>query len=655
MFSFFKLPARIIGILEANISPREIAFGVCLGMFFGFTPLNGTTAFLLAICFFVFKVNRMATVLTLPVFKTLYILGMSKMADGLGTYLLEKADYLYGFWRIITNLPIIAYVDINRTTVAGGLVLSALLSIPVYFISKRLSAVILARYKEKMQETAFSKWIKKIYHTSNIIGPDAASIIGNVKATVKNKLISKIKSAVIKPKTAKSGPGIMKRINLGGIAVIMAVLLVIHVGVGLVISPAAGSLIVDAVNKASSAKITIEKIKIWPLTLSFSMKNLKVFDPKDTDKRIAKADNVSVRISPIGLLSKRIIFSGVKLSGTEIDIEGRSDGTFNVQGLAKSEKAKETSPGFEGLWKITSGKHDWFGRIYSAVKKRFSKKGQSDAKSARKVTAVTENLPKGKFVKFRAPEDSYLFEIKDMDINGRIKLVPENDRPIEIDNAKIGLSRVAFDPENGARLDGMDLRGKLSRDGTGVGAVKLFFSKSYGRAGQRAVCKIGLEDVDLDAVRFIYEDSLPVRVAKGKVSLSSSTKIEGESIDSRNSLTLTEQFLEPKQGGASIVGFIPMPAVCNALNSIDPVRLKFDITGTVERPEFGGFQESLLNLIKPYVANIGEQVKSKGMSMLGDILKKNTASEAPQDTQAGSSDTADKAAEAIKSLFGDKK
>lgn len=87
-------------------------------------------------------------------------------------------------------------------------------------------------------------------------------------------------------------------------------------------------------------------------------------------------------------------------------------------------------------------------------------------------------------------------------------------------------------------------------------------------------------------------------------------------------MTLTGHEIEPKQGGASVVGFVPIAAVCNALNQIDPVRIKFDIKGTVEKPEFSGFQETLLNLIKPYIANVGEQLKTQGVNALGQMLQK---------------------------------
>ena len=254
------------------------------------------------------------------------------------------------------------------------------------------------------------------------------------------------------------------------------------------------------------------------------------------------------------------------------------------------------------------------------LKNKFSKKGQEAAKNAKKVTRVTQDLPKGKLVNFKAPDDTYLFEIRYLNINGLVNIAPNNSGPVELKNARIGLKRVAFDPQNGTRIDGINLRGELFKDNAAAGRVELSFSKGYTGAGHTMTCKVGLNDVDLDAVRFVYEDSLPVRVVKGRISLASNTKITGEAIDSSNSLTLTGQTLQPKAGGAAAVGFIPIPAVCEALNRVDPARLKFDIKGTVEKPEFGGFQETLLELIKPYVANIGEQMKTQGISALGQLF-----------------------------------
>jgi uncharacterized protein (TIGR03546 family) len=157
MFSFINIPARILTVLELNISPAEVAGGVCLAMFLGFIPLNGPMALLLFLFFFLFKINRFSTVITLPFFKLLYVAGVSVWADRLGGYLLLNADFLTGFWRYITNLPVLALLDLNNTLVAGGLALSMMLFVPVYILSRFTYVKFIENNLKKMQESKFVK------------------------------------------------------------------------------------------------------------------------------------------------------------------------------------------------------------------------------------------------------------------------------------------------------------------------------------------------------------------------------------------------------------------------------------------------------------------------------------------------------------------
>jgi len=169
MFSFVNIPARILTILELNITPAEVAGGVCLGMFLGFIPLNGPMALLIFLFFFIFKINRLSTVITLPLFKLIYVLGVSNFAERLGGYLLLDANYLTGFWRIITNLPILALLDLNNTLVAGGLVVSIILCLPVYSIARFIYVKFIKPHIKRIQESKFGKRIAKYKLVSNVV------------------------------------------------------------------------------------------------------------------------------------------------------------------------------------------------------------------------------------------------------------------------------------------------------------------------------------------------------------------------------------------------------------------------------------------------------------------------------------------------------
>ncbi|MFH1665536.1 MAG: TIGR03546 family protein [Candidatus Omnitrophota bacterium] len=162
MIPIISLPAKIIRLLESNVSPEEIAAGVCLGMFMGFIPLNGPMVFLLVALFLIIKLNRLSVVITLPVFKLLYVLGVSSVTDMMGGYLLIDVRQLTYLWRWVTGLPVIAYLDLNNTLVAGGAALSVILCVPVFMASRAAAGAMKKKYAEKIKGMKFVRWIKRL-------------------------------------------------------------------------------------------------------------------------------------------------------------------------------------------------------------------------------------------------------------------------------------------------------------------------------------------------------------------------------------------------------------------------------------------------------------------------------------------------------------
>jgi uncharacterized protein (TIGR03546 family) len=169
MFSFINIPARILSILELNITPGQVARGVCLGLFLGFIPFNGPMAALLFIFFLIFKINRFSTVITLPLFKLVYVLGVWRLTEALGGYLMIDAKYLTDFWRVVTNLPILAILDFNNTLVTGGLALSFIFCLPVYFISKIIYIKAIEPNLAKIQDSKLAKSLTRFKFVNKVV------------------------------------------------------------------------------------------------------------------------------------------------------------------------------------------------------------------------------------------------------------------------------------------------------------------------------------------------------------------------------------------------------------------------------------------------------------------------------------------------------
>lgn len=153
---------NLIKALQSNVSPGEIAAGAAMGVFFGFTPMNRTHVIFLVLAFFLFRINRAACVLTIPLYKLAYYLGVVNLADGLGNYLLLRADFLTPFWTWITNAPVLAYLELNHTLVLGGLIISLLLSLPVYVLCVQLVLEYRARLRTKMANWKVVQWAQKL-------------------------------------------------------------------------------------------------------------------------------------------------------------------------------------------------------------------------------------------------------------------------------------------------------------------------------------------------------------------------------------------------------------------------------------------------------------------------------------------------------------
>ncbi len=442
----------------------------------------------------------------------------------------------------------------------------------------------------------------------------------------------------------------MKIINIKGISIILIVLLVAHFAVGLLISPAAGKFIIHKINQNSDAKISIGKINVWPLTLSCSFSDIKIFDPENEKERIIFVPKASLRLSPLALLAKRISVGRLSISDAEINLKGEPDGSFNIQNITKKPEKAEKISALEQI----KGKKDLFSKIYDKIKKEPSDK-KPDEKAAQKEkskTVVREvtPLPKGRFVTFKKPEDNYLIEIKTAHIhNASLHLEDAGRQSVDFKNAEIKAGGIGIDTVNGAAFRELRLKGLVNKNG--VAAGKFIFH--YRQTGlDKTDIALKANEIDIPSVSFIFEDSLPVIINKGKLDIDSETKITGIVLASENSLRLSGHEISPRNTADMTINMIPLPVICDAANQVNPLELKFKITGTTEKPEFKGFEESLLEIIKPYLSNITENLKKQGENYFKGLFDKKSEPAAPAAQEESSSqDIKDSTVDKLKSLF----
>lgn len=416
----------------------------------------------------------------------------------------------------------------------------------------------------------------------------------------------------------------VKRLDIRGIVILVVILCLIQLTLGLFVSPALGSFILGKINENGSIRVTADSINLWPVTLSLSAKNINVAFLDDGEyKKLLTVNKSSVRVSLLALLAKRAALSSVAMGKGELFLETGPDGKFKIEKITepadKRGVAEKTGPlaFLEGMQK----KKDLFSKVYDLLKKRsMAKKEEKTSPVKTTVKANVANLPKGKRVTFVNPWKDYLFSAQNIDIKDvKVYFKADDGRNIDMEKVNINLKDIAFDPLMGAKIGKLRMSGVLRKNNSDAGDIKIAYYSALKKDELVTDVNLRARDIDLEAIGFIYEDSLPVIFKKGILNIDSKTLVSGENIDSTSAISVKEHFLEPKSKGVLSIGTLTTPLICEAINAMENPELKFKISGTLDKPEFKGFQDALQNLIKPYIGNIKEGGISGVKDAIGNI------------------------------------
>ena len=146
-----KMIIKLIGILNKDASPREIAGGMALGFIAGMTPLASLHTLVVLFLMVVLRVNITAGIFAIGVFSGVAYL-LDPLSNKIG-YALLTLPGLKGIWTSLYNMPVINWSRFNNTLTLGSLVLSLVLFYPV-LVFLRWAVV---RYREKVMP-AIMKW-----------------------------------------------------------------------------------------------------------------------------------------------------------------------------------------------------------------------------------------------------------------------------------------------------------------------------------------------------------------------------------------------------------------------------------------------------------------------------------------------------------------
>lgn len=151
LFALFKM-------LNSDQGENSIAAGLALGVILGFAPFISLQFLLVLLLCFFFRIQLGAAFLSAFFFK-LIAWTVGPLADILGQSLLEN-ESLRPLLTEMYNMPLLPMTRFNNSVVMGSLVISILLSLPLFFIFKKMilkyRASFIAQYKESKIWKAFA-------------------------------------------------------------------------------------------------------------------------------------------------------------------------------------------------------------------------------------------------------------------------------------------------------------------------------------------------------------------------------------------------------------------------------------------------------------------------------------------------------------------
>lgn len=148
----------LLNLLNSDTGHNQIAAGIACGLILGFAPAFSLQTVLVFLLLFFFRIQIGAAFLAAAGFKFIAYL-LDPVSNAIGMWALE-IDALKPLYTELYNMPIVPLTRFYNSIVMGAGLISIVLAVPLFFVSKALimkyRATVVARY----QQTKFWKAVK---------------------------------------------------------------------------------------------------------------------------------------------------------------------------------------------------------------------------------------------------------------------------------------------------------------------------------------------------------------------------------------------------------------------------------------------------------------------------------------------------------------
>lgn len=148
----------LLNLLNSDTGHNQIAAGIACGLILGFAPVFSLQTILVFLLLFFFRIQIGAAFLAAAGFKFIAYL-LDPVSNAVGMWALEL-DALKPLYTELYNMPIVPLTRFYNSIVMGAGLISIVLAIPIFFISRSLILTYRAQIVARYQQTKFWKALK---------------------------------------------------------------------------------------------------------------------------------------------------------------------------------------------------------------------------------------------------------------------------------------------------------------------------------------------------------------------------------------------------------------------------------------------------------------------------------------------------------------
>jgi len=579
---------KVFKILKSSLSPNQIAFSFALGVFAGLPPMGLHVIVPMTLALLV-RGSFRAFLLAMGLFKLLSI-PVAPGSYAIGRFLLDSSRGLDSMWRVLFHLPVAAPMGYGRYLLLGGIVLSLLIAIPVFFGVRAL----VIRYRR-----SFTTWVSSWSLSGRLRGKKWASFLRWLFV-----------GGEAKYESAKPPRGLFRYIRREALIILPLIYLACYLVAAVVVPFFAGRIATSAASYVVGGEVAVKDSSFSLFTGRLDMNGLSVQDPNEPAENVVEVASLTLDAGMLPLLEGRVVFNSVEIGEMYLHVVRQEDGTLNVDDFTSGWNAD----GYIEWAREHAEDVDW----WSLLKRFIDYLGQP---RPRKPKADLSRYAGGRAFPGFAPS----FAVERLDI-GRVHVSLADERrsdgtlppltltDVEIDNLALP-ARLARKPV-AIKLDGSV--GATAADGRATFSLSALLDDRGGASVH--TYSVEARDVDLTQLAWLYETSLPVQVMSGVATLSASVTITGDSASGEISLALTGLEIA-RRPGSDLFGLSPQLAerTIEGINRYAqdlPIVIGAAIDGSADSPRVH-WEEPLLKIAREGLLLEGKRELQRVIDQLG--------------------------------------